>query len=922
MNQLLKLLLILLCIGTMHFEMPIHAQDEASADDGTTEQKSLGNIMAETIQDLLKQGNVFVPNGQSAQPSSTNGDEKFKLNFNNAPIDQVLKFISDLTKKVVLKDDQVNGQFMIVNPEEVSKEEALEIIDQAFMLKGFTFIETDTVLIVLPASTAKQKGVDVQSGITDSIYGSRVKHQIIPVQHALPSDLKTALQPLLSESANIIADDRSRSLIITDTAANVARLQAIINQLDQKGIMDGVSIKVFRLKYLNASDISRDLDDLLENIVGSTLSGQNANERRNQALVEVLADRTTNSLIVSAPGDALDEVEAFIQKLDIPSSTNIQRKTFQLSNGDAAEIAQSLSELSRSIQTNIYRPVIVSDSRSNTVIVSAYEEDVQAFGDLIKTLDQSKSQDKVTEVFPLVNADAIVLREMIEQLVQTQDTNNNNYYYWRYGQGGSGDVTIIEDQRLNALVVTTKSSMMPMVRDLVKQLDVPLPDSKEEPRIYRIQYARASDLSAIFNEVFGEDQNTFGGAFFFGIGESTSLTGLTGKVKFIADPITNSLIVVAATPRAFGVVEKMLEQLDRTSEKSGTRVFKLKNSDAEYLGTQLTELFQRDQSRQGGGNNFFWFGNQSSSQNEPISHMIGNVRIVSETRTNSLMVTTSSQYFPQIEKLIDDLDQDIAQILVEVLIVEIVDIDDNQLGINWPDNIPVNVEANFEAPVSGINLDRASIIGGSQFSAVLDFLSSSDKTKVVARPNIFTRDNQEAFVEVVNEVPVLGNISQNNISSQQGIDYKDVGLKLIVKPHINDENKVTIEVNLETGQVLDAFALTVDGSSLPAFSRRTVNTILTVNHEETAVLSGVIDTSFQDTENGVPGLRHIPVLGHLFKSKGKRRANTELLTFITPYMVDGYEDRMKILQKQHERLGQFQEMLKDIPNLQINTGTK
>lgn len=920
MRQMVKPIVFLFFIGVMLSVLPVYAQDEPSDNQESSEQKSLGNIMAETIQDLLKQGNVFVPNGESAQPSTTNGEEKFKLNFNNAPIDQVLKFISDLTKKVVLKDDQVNGQFMIVNPEEVTKEEALEIIDQAFMLKGFTFIETDTVLIVMPASTAKQKGVDVETGITDTTYGSRVKHQIIPVQNALPSELKEALEPLLSESANIIADDRTRSLIITDTAANVARMQAIVNRLDQKGIMDGVSIKVFRLKYLNAMDISRNLDELLENLVGSTQSGSNARERRNQALVEVLADRTTNSLIVSAPGDALDEVAAFIEKLDVPTSTNIRRETFQLENGDAEEIAQNFSQLARAITTNIYRPVIVADSRSNSIIVFAYEEDVEAFGDLVKTLDQSKSQDKLTEVFLLENADAIILKEMIEQLVQTQDSNNYNYYYWRYGQGQSGDINIIEDQRLNALVVSAKPAMMPIVRDLVKKLDVPLPDSKEEPRIYPIQFARASDLSSILNEVFSEDQNTFGGAFYFGIGEPTTLTGLTGKVKFIPDPITNSLIVVAATPRAFGVVEKMLEKLDRSSELSGTRVFKLKNSDAEYLGEQLNQLFERDQSRQGGGN-FFWFGNQSSSQNEPISYMIGNVRIVSETRTNSLMVTTSSQYFPQIEKLIKDLDKDIAQILVEVLIVEIVDIDDNQLGINWPDDIPVTVEADFNAPVSGINLDRASIIGSSEFTTVLDFLSSSDKTKVVARPNIFTRDNQEAFVEVVNEVPVLGNISQNNISSQQGIDYKDVGLRLTVKPHINDEEQVTIEVNLETGQVLDAFALTVDGSTLPAFSRRTVNTILSVNHEETAVLSGVIDTTFQDTENGLPGLRHIPVLGHLFKSKGKRRANTELLTFITPYMVEGYDDRLKILQKQNERLGQFKDMLKDIPNLNIKSGT-
>ncbi len=902
------------------FETTPFAQETNPQPQEQTEEKSLGGLMAETIQDLLKQGNVFVPNGESAQPSSEDGEKKFKLNFNNAPIDQVLKFISDLTKKVVLKDDQVNGQFTIINPDEVSKDEAMAIIDTAFMLKGFTFIETDSVLIVLPVSTAKQKGVDVETGTPDTTFGSRVKSQVIQVNNALPSRLKEALQPLVSENANIIADDRTRSLIITDTTANVFRLQSIIQQLDKKGIMDGVSIKVFRLKYLNAQDIGRDLDEVLENVVGSYLSGQNANERKNQALVEVLADRTTNSLIVSAPSDALDKVEEFITKLDIPSSDNLVRKTFQLENGDASEIAQNLNELASSITTNVYRPVIVADTRSNTVIVSAYEEDVQAFGELIDTLDHSKSQDKVTEVFILENADAIILSEMLQELVQEQDTNN--YYYWRYGDGGGGDVTIIEDQRLNAVVVTAKPAQMPMVRELVEALDRPLPDSKEEPRIFPIRNARANDIAAILNEVFSEDQNTFGGPFYFGVAGSTSLTGLSGKVKFIPDPMTNALIVVAAVPRAFDIVEKMLQKLDRLApEFSGTRVFKLKNSDAEYLATQLNQLFEEDQTRNQGGN-FFWFGNQSSNRQEPISHMIGNVRIVSETRTNSLLVTTSSQYFPQLENLINELDQDIAQILVEVLIVEIIDVDDNQLGIDWPDNIPITVESTLDAPISNINTSRAAVLGQAQFDAVLDFLSSSDKTKVVARPNIFTRDNQEAFVEVINEVPVLGQVSQGNVTTQQGIDFRDVGLQLTVKPHINDATQVTIEVSLETGQVLDSFSLTVDDTQIPAFSRRTVNTVLSVDHEETAVLSGVINTTYQDTENGIPGLRHIPLLGNLFKSKGKRHSNTELMTFITPYMVDGFEDRLQILQRQQERLGQFQDMLPEVPNLKIKTGTE
>lgn len=149
-----------------------------------------------------------------------------------------------------------------------------------------------------------------------------------------------------------------------------------------------------------------------------------------------------------------------------------------------------------------------------------------------------------------------------------------------------------------------------MIKNLIKQLDQPLPDSKEEPRVYPVHYARASDLALILNDLFEQDQNQFGGDFFFGGSETTSLTGLSGKVKIIPDPMTNSLIVIAATPCAFGVIEKLLKKLDRMApEFGGTRVYPLKNADAEHLATQLNALFEESQGQNNRGGGFFWFQN-------------------------------------------------------------------------------------------------------------------------------------------------------------------------------------------------------------------------------------------------------------------------------------------------------------------------
>ncbi len=195
-------------------------------------------------------------------------------------------------------------------------------------------------------------------------------------------------------------------------------------------------------------------------------------------------------------------------------------------------------------------------------------------------------------------------------------------------------------------------------------------------------------------------------------------------------------------------------------------------------------------------------------------------------------------------------------------------------------------------------------------------------TNVLARPNILTGDNQPASVEVVNRIPRLAQISQGNVTTTQEIEYEEVGLKLNVSPHINDATTCTLEVDLETGQILDQYSLVTSNGTAPAFSRRTINTRLTIEREETAVLSGVIDTSFTESENGIPGLMKIPILGRLFKSKGKKQTKTELLTFITPYILSNQADRLQILERQSKRIDMYKQFKSMMKNIDVRVGTK
>ncbi|HOJ62654.1 MAG TPA: hypothetical protein PK878_20455, partial [bacterium] len=128
------------------------------------------------------------------------------------------------------------------------------------------------------------------------------------------------------------------------------------------------------------------------------------------------------------------------------------------------------------------------------------------------------------------------------------------------------------------------------------------------------------------------------------------------------------------------------------------------------------------------------------------------------------------------------------------------------------------------------------------------------------------------------------------------------------------------DVDLESGQVLDQFALITPSGKSPAFSRRTVTTRLTLKHEETAVLSGVIDTSFTESNRGVPGLMKIPIIGNLFKSRGKSTSKTELLTFITPYILADQNDRLAVFDRHKARIERYEKFRNIMKEVDVRAG--
>ena len=917
--------IILLC-GLMILLQPVFASEE-----NKSESKSLGEQIAKDVMEFLAdKGLQIVPPEETGVPGAT--EELIVLNFNNLGIDQILQFISQMTGKAIIKSDDANGSFTIMNPNKVTKKEALDLIEAAFAIKGITIIETDNLIKIVSAKSALQKDVTFAKE-DDKPSPHRITQKVIYLENALASTIKESLTPLVPETSNIIADDRTNTLVITDTGVNIERFERIIKELDRLDQKGELITKIYPLTYASADSVARNLDRVIAHYQqASEPKSPEQNQKKSSLLkTKIFADGWSNALIVSGSTSDQELISELIKQIDVSKKRDEITNIITLKYAEADTLANELRGFFSAQKAGYRDPTLVPEEWTNSIIAFALPEDMEVIENLVQKLDTIKTPDRETRVYPLENADALLLGTYLEQLFN-QDRNQ----WWRRGsRNDDEEINIVTDQRLNALLITAKAADFIEIEKLIEELDVKLPESKEEPRVYPLEFANASDMADTLNDLFSDTQS--GGGMWYSYVRRQSISGLSGKVKVIADRTTNSVIVIASSPRAFEVVEQLIKDLDKQSEEMGsTRVFPLQNADAESLAEILSGLFEEDSRRNQGG--FFWWLMGGEEDSRPISNLIGQVKIVSDTRTNSLLVTTMQQNFPAVAKIVEDMDKLTSQVLIEVLIAEVTLEEEDELGIQWgmvdgsPGHFGVNTSGAFQYPDlesynvpsnSGSTISDAitvakgyqySILSSADFNVMLNFLNTNTKMNVRASPKILTANNKEAVVKAVREVPYVKELQQqgSGLEPIASFEYRDVGLTLTVTPHVNESELVVLSIKLEQGTVLDTPTI----YNLQQFSKREINTNLGVENGNTAVLAGVISETIGDTVQKVPLLGHLPIVGRaLFTNKHKTNVKTELMTFLTPYILRNSDDVHNITNSQKAKLEMFKgEQLENLLN--------
>ena len=416
----------------------------------------------------------------------------------------------------------------------------------------------------------------------------------------------------------------------------------------------------------------------------------------------------------------------------------------------------------------------------------------------------------------------------------------------------------------NSIVVTDTQANITRLNKVIAELDKEIDDDYE---VIALKNSSAEEIAQVIKSLFPDNQATI------------PLTLAVDK--------SNNQIIVGGAPAKRLKVRFLVKELDKVQNKEGeTSVVYLRYANA----SEILPILQ---------NIVTLVDDSNDAATESIK-----TSIQADESTNAIIITASISSTNNIKNVIRLLDIRKAQVLIEAIIVEISSSDANELGIQWlakgGSGIGLtNFNGAIPALLSATTGDASNIANAlnkgvsfatgsfdssdnSGFGGILNALAGSGKANILSTPSIVTLDNEEAMIMVGQEVPFITNTEIKSVGSNpfQNFERKDVGLKLTVKPQINEGDTIKLDIEQEISNILPG-----SNASDLVTSKRKINTSVMVSNNKILVLGGLMDDTVIDSESKVPWFGDLPILGDAFTYKTKKTEKRNLLIFIRPTIL-------------------------------------
>ena len=486
------------------------------------------------------------------------------------------------------------------------------------------------------------------------------------------------------------------------------------------------------------------------------------------------------------------------------------------------------------------------------------------------------------------------------------------------------NASFIEIPETNNLMMIEMAYNVRRIIKVVQALDIDKLASSDI-QLYKLRNADSEVLVQELEEVFSS----------MGYKEA-----LGDSLSFLSLSRLNSVLVVNAFDKILPTIEFWINRLDQPISEGdvSTFVYYVQNGDAIALAGLLNGIFQ-DQgesanttSNTSAGStattkikaNVSGAATTSTSTNPVVqttdglsNDFEGEIIILPDPDTNSLIIRTSPRNYPAILALIDKLDLFPQQVLIEVLIVDL-DIDESTaagLEIAFQGSAgSTTVKGGSSSSTTkagtlgtALGAGTASLLAGGSFIigdpdkliAQLQLFASDSKTNILSNPILVTSDNKAATISITNEIPIE---QEAQVPSGGGsvvtstVEFRSVGIKLDITPKINADNYITLKISQEIS------SRGADVGNQPSFNTRLVNTEVVLKDNQVLVMGGLMQTTTTDTVSGIPILKDLPYIGKLFGSESTSLNKTELMIFITPHVISNSEDSEFVTRQFKKRL--------------------
>jgi general secretion pathway protein D len=494
--------------------------------------------------------------------------------------------------------------------------------------------------------------------------------------------------------------------------------------------------------------------------------------------------------------------------------------------------------------------------------------------------------------------------------------------------------SITPNPRNNLLIINDLSSSIVRLMKILKEIDV---NAFQNTRMtfFKPKYSDVLSLSNELTEVLNAMNLTREG------------------IALVPIERINSLIIFSSSPTLLQTVEAWIRKLDE-EVMTGQNIFvyPVQNVKADEIADILRTLYEAEgsakpritaQKTKTSAKQKTPTPRRTTSRTTKTSQSTGSrVEIVTFEPTNSLVILSPPGVYRDIVKTIKKLDVYPREVLIEAIIAQVSLSDGDQYGVQWsvlnnlgndyqglgqqrsakaPSLESLTTPRTQEGDAAGAVLDSLGLLAGnpSGFSyilfkpekllAMIHALSSKNQVNILQSPRLLVKDQEEASIEVGSDVPTATSTTTTTVTDAltQNIEYRNVGIKLKIKPTISEDKTVVLELEQEVSSKGEPQL--VAGASYPSFDTTQTKTSIVVPDNQAIVIGGIMEETNEEGYEGIPILSDIPILGPIFRYTEERLTKKELIIIITPHVVTSKTEGDDLSREFVEKLQEMRKFL-------------